>query len=55
MHLVMLDTWVWLDMSSQNVEFPIVTSLQHRKHSAAAPHRTPLAGDTYLPTPDRLQ
>jgi hypothetical protein len=29
MHLVMLDTCVWLDMSSQNVELPMLTALKH--------------------------
>lgn len=29
MHLVMLDTCVWLDMSSQNVVFPMATALKH--------------------------
>ncbi|QHD09774.1 hypothetical protein PspR76_30345 [Pseudomonas sp. R76] len=29
MPLVMLDTCVWLDMSSQNVELPMLTALKH--------------------------
>jgi len=29
MHLVMLDTCVWLDKSSQNVVLPMATALKH--------------------------
>lgn len=29
MHLVMLDTCVWLDKSSQKVELPMLTALEH--------------------------
>ena len=29
MHLVMLDTCVWLDISSQKAELPMLTALEH--------------------------
>jgi hypothetical protein len=45
MHLVMLDTCVWLDMLSQNVELPMLTALKHLAQDGSISHTTAKALD----------